>query len=156
MADRYKTRHFVDHVTSDDFDLVDQLAGIYDEPYADSSAIPTYQVCQLARKHVTVALSGDGGDENFAGYRRYRMHLMEERMRVALPLGVRRPIFGSARPRVPQGRLGAARVPRQDHVRVAGPHQRRGLPAQRVDHPRADAQPAVLAGFPQQGLLATA
>jgi asparagine synthase (glutamine-hydrolysing) len=94
VADRYKTRHFVDHVASDDFDLVDQLAGIYDEPYADSSAIPTYRVCQLARKHVTVALSGDGGDENFAGYRRYRMHLMEERMRAALPLGVRRPIFG--------------------------------------------------------------
>jgi len=94
VADRYKTRHFVDHVASDDFDLVDQLAGIYDEPYADSSAIPTYRVCQLARKHVTVALSGDGGDESFAGYRRYRMHLMEERMRAALPLGVRRPVFG--------------------------------------------------------------
>jgi asparagine synthase (glutamine-hydrolysing) len=94
VAERYRTRHFVDHVTSDDFDLVDQLAGIYDEPYADSSAIPTYQVCQLARKHVTVALSGDGGDENFAGYRRYRMHLMEERMRGALPLGVRKPVFG--------------------------------------------------------------
>ena len=94
VAERYQTRHFVDHVASDDFDLVDQLAGIYDEPYADSSAIPTYRVCQLARKHVTVALSGDGGDENFAGYRRYRMHLMEERVRSALPLGVRRPVFG--------------------------------------------------------------
>ena len=94
VAERYRTHHFVDRVASDDFDLVDQLAGIYDEPYADSSAIPTYRVCQLARKHVTVALSGDGGDENFAGYRRYRMHLMEERMRSALPLGVRRPVFG--------------------------------------------------------------
>jgi asparagine synthase (glutamine-hydrolysing) len=94
VADRYRTRHFVDRVASDDFDLVDQLASIYDEPYADSSAIPTYRVCQLARKHVTVALSGDGGDENFGGYRRYRMHLMEERMRAALPLGVRRPVFG--------------------------------------------------------------
>ena len=94
VADRYRTRHFVDHVASDDFDLVDQLAGIYDEPYADSSAIPTYRVCQLARSHVTVALSGDGGDENFAGYRRYRMHLMEERLRAMMPLGVRRPVFG--------------------------------------------------------------
>ena len=94
VADRYRTRHFVERVASDDFDLVDQLAGIYDEPYADSSAIPTYRVCQLARRHVTVALSGDGGDENFAGYRRYRMHLMEERLRASLPLGVRRPVFG--------------------------------------------------------------
>jgi asparagine synthase (glutamine-hydrolysing) len=94
VADRYRTRHFVDRVASDDFDLVDQLAGIYDEPYADSSAIPTYRVCQLARKHVTVALSGDGGDETFAGYRRYRMHLMEERLRAMLPLSVRQPVFG--------------------------------------------------------------
>jgi asparagine synthase (glutamine-hydrolysing) len=49
----------------------------------------------MARKHVTVALSGDGGDETFGGYRRYRLHLMEERMRAALPLGLRRPLFGT-------------------------------------------------------------
>jgi asparagine synthase (glutamine-hydrolysing) len=94
VADRYRTRHFVDRVESDDFDLIDELARVYDEPYADSSALPTYRVCQLARTHVTVALSGDGGDESFAGYRRYRLHLMEERMRGALPLAVRRPVFG--------------------------------------------------------------
>lgn len=94
VADRYRTRHFVETVQSDDFDLIDTLARLYDEPYADSSAIPTYRVCQLARKHVTVALSGDGGDETFGGYRRYRLHLMEERMRAALPQGLRRPVFG--------------------------------------------------------------
>ncbi|MDR0775282.1 MAG: amidotransferase 1, exosortase A system-associated [Azonexus sp.] len=95
VADRYRTNHHLDMVESDDFDLIDTLARLYDEPYADSSAIPTYRVCQLARQHVTVALSGDGGDESFGGYRRYRLHLMEERMRSALPLGFRRPVFGT-------------------------------------------------------------
>ena len=94
VADRYRTNHFVETVRSDDFDLIDTLARLYDEPYADSSAIPTYRVCQLARQRVTVALSGDGGDESFGGYRRYRMHLMEERIRSALPAGLRRPLFG--------------------------------------------------------------
>ena len=94
VAERYRTNHRVETVGSDDFDLIDTLARLYDEPYADSSAIPTYRVCQLARKHVTVALSGDGGDETFGGYRRYRLHLMEERMRSALPAAIRQPLFG--------------------------------------------------------------
>jgi len=94
VADRYHTNHRVERVESDDFDLIDELASLYDEPYADSSAIPTYRVCQLARRHVTVALSGDGGDESFGGYRRYRLHLMEERMRASMPMGMRRPLFG--------------------------------------------------------------
>jgi asparagine synthase (glutamine-hydrolysing) len=94
VAERYRTRHFVETVESDDFDLIDMLAQTYDEPYADSSALPTYRVCQLARRHVTVALSGDGGDENFAGYRRYRLHAMEETLRSALPISIRRPAFG--------------------------------------------------------------
>lgn len=95
VADRYNTNHHVEMVKQDDFDLVDHLAHLYDEPYADSSAIPTYRVCQLARKHVTVALSGDGADELMAGYRRYRAHLNEDRFRQMLPLGVRKPIFGT-------------------------------------------------------------
>jgi len=94
VAERYKTNHFEETVSSDDFDLIDQLADLYDEPYADSSAIPTYRVCQLAKKHVTVALSGDGGDEHFAGYRRYRWHMNEEKLRSRLPLWFRRVLFG--------------------------------------------------------------
>ncbi|MDP3438146.1 MAG: amidotransferase 1, exosortase A system-associated [Azonexus sp.] len=95
VADRYQTQHTLDIVDSDDFDLIDHLAWLYDEPYADSSAIPTYRVCQLARQHVTVALSGDGGDETFGGYRRYKLHLLEEKARNSLPIALRRPIFGT-------------------------------------------------------------
>lgn len=94
VAQRYRTAHQVEQVDGDDFGLIDLLAWSYDEPFADSSALPTYRVCQLARKHVTVALSGDGGDETFGGYRRYRMHLAEEKVRSQLPLGLRRPLFG--------------------------------------------------------------
>ena len=94
IADRYQTEHVVSQVDPDDYSLIDKLANLYDEPYADSSAMPTYRVCELAKKQVTVALSGDGGDENFAGYRRYRMHTHEEKIRSMLPLGVRQPLFG--------------------------------------------------------------
>lgn len=95
VADRYQTDHRLEVVKSEDFDLIDTLAWLYDEPYADSSAIPTYRVCQMARKHVTVALSGDGGDESLGGYRRYRMHLGEESVRSRMPHGLRRPLFGA-------------------------------------------------------------
>ncbi|HEY0664347.1 MAG TPA: asparagine synthase-related protein, partial [Thiobacillaceae bacterium] len=95
VADRYRTRHHVEAVAAGDFSLVERLARVYDEPYADSSALPTYRVCQLARKHVKVALSGDGGDEHFAGYRRYRWFRYEERMRAVMPLMLRRPLFGT-------------------------------------------------------------
>jgi asparagine synthase (glutamine-hydrolysing) len=95
VAQRYHTNHLERTVASDDFDLLDTLAALYDEPYADSSAIPTYRVCQLARERVTVALSGDGGDESLAGYRRYRWHMNEERLRGVLPLGIRKPVFGA-------------------------------------------------------------
>ena len=127
VAERYKTRHFVDRVESDDFDLIDTLARLYDEPYADSSAMPTYRVCQLARKHVTVALSGDGGDESFGGYRRYKLHLMEERLRQPLPLGAAAAAVRAARPRLSEGGLGTAGVARQDDLRGAGARLRRGL-----------------------------
>ena len=95
IAKQYSTNHFKEEVASDTFHLVDTLADLYDEPYADSSAIPTYKVCELAKKRVTVALSGDGGDENFAGYRRYRWHMNEEQLRSRLPLSLRKPLFGA-------------------------------------------------------------
>lgn len=95
VAQRYGTNHQVQQVDPDDFDLVDRLASLYDEPYADSSAMPTYRVCELAKRRVTVALSGDGGDENLAGYRRYRWHMYEEQLRKLIPTALRRPVFGA-------------------------------------------------------------
>ncbi len=94
VAKQYQTNHRSGTVNQDDFELIDKLADLYDEPYADSSAMPTYRVCELAREHVTVALSGDGGDELLAGYRRYRWHLKEDKVRNILPYGLRRPLFG--------------------------------------------------------------
>ena len=94
IAERYGTRHRGEVVDADDFGLIERLAGIYDEPFADSSAIPTFQVSALARRHVTVALSGDGGDELFAGYRRHRWHHYEEQLRGRMPQSVRGPLFG--------------------------------------------------------------
>lgn len=94
VAKRYHTNHRTEMVNPDDFELIDKLAGIYDEPYADSSAIPTYRVCELARKHVTVVLSGDGADEYFSGYRRHRCHMNEEQVRARLPYFIRKPVFG--------------------------------------------------------------
>ena len=94
VARQYQTQHHTDTVDTDDYALLDTLADLYDEPYADSSAIPTYRVCQLARKRVTVALSGDGGDENLAGYRRYRYAMAEDSVRSRVPASVRKLVFG--------------------------------------------------------------
>lgn len=94
VAKQYQTAHYVEQVDPDDFSLLDELSGLYDEPYADSSAIPTYRVCQLAKKHVTVVLSGDGGDESLAGYDRHRWHANEDYLRSFLPDSIRTPIFG--------------------------------------------------------------
>ncbi len=71
MAERYGTDHSEFIVRADAADVLPKLVYHYNEPFADSSAIPTYYVSKITREHVTVALSGDGGDESFSGYDRY-------------------------------------------------------------------------------------
>ncbi|MGA9868341.1 MAG: asparagine synthase-related protein, partial [Acetobacteraceae bacterium] len=67
---------------------------IFGEPFGDQSAVPTHTVCALARRHATVAVSGDGGDEVFAGYRRYRLHTLTEAARRLLPAPMRGRVIG--------------------------------------------------------------
>jgi asparagine synthase (glutamine-hydrolysing) len=94
IADRYGTDHRVSMADPNDVALIDRLAGMFDEPFGDNSAYPTYQVCALARQGVTVALSGDGGDELFGGYRRYAWHQKEAAIRGLMPAGLRHSLFG--------------------------------------------------------------
>ncbi|MGQ0552052.1 MAG: asparagine synthase (glutamine-hydrolyzing) [Planctomycetota bacterium] len=75
-------------------ELLPRLAHHLDGPFADSSSAPTWLLCEAARRHVTVALSGDGGDENFAGYRRTRFDVLEERWRARLPALLRQGLLG--------------------------------------------------------------
>lgn len=76
VAKKFNTEHTEFVVDPKSVELFPKLARYYEEPFADPSAIPTYYVSELTRKHVTVALNGDGGDENFAGYSRYDYHLL--------------------------------------------------------------------------------
>src|SRR5205085_4672776 len=94
FANSIRADHHEQIVSPQAVDIVEKLAWHYDEPFADSSAVPTYYVSKIARQHVTVALSGDGGDENFAGYRRYKFDVRENRMRSLLPGTFRRAVFG--------------------------------------------------------------
>ncbi|MGN6498616.1 MAG: asparagine synthase (glutamine-hydrolyzing), partial [Tsuneonella sp.] len=95
IAERFGTDHRERIVDPDDFGEIDRLAAMFDEPFADASALPTWRVCQLARESVTVALSGDGADEAFAGYRRQVFHAREEQARAVLPAALRTPVFGA-------------------------------------------------------------
>jgi asparagine synthase (glutamine-hydrolysing) len=94
-AKKFGTDHHEFFVTPDICEVVDELVWHFDEPFADSSAIPTYMVSKLARDHVTVVLSGDGGDELFAGYTRYTIERKRggfERLPKPLREGVMRPL----------------------------------------------------------------
>src|SRR4029453_2385988 len=79
VADRYGTRHRELVLRPDAALLVPALAEAFDEPFADSSALPTYLVSELAASDVKVALSGEGGDELFGGYYTYAAHLLAQR-----------------------------------------------------------------------------
>jgi asparagine synthase (glutamine-hydrolysing) len=94
VSGHFGTRHTEEVVTPDAVSLLDDIAWYYDEPFADSSAIPTFLVSRLASRHVKVALSGDGGDEAFGGYSRYAHDLREAAIRRRLPGWLRRGVLG--------------------------------------------------------------
>ena len=81
VAAAYGARHEEERVTPEVVDLAGTLTAAFDEPFGDVSAFPTYLISRMARRHVTVALSGDGGDELFAGYDHYRAHRWAHRLR---------------------------------------------------------------------------
>jgi asparagine synthase (glutamine-hydrolysing) len=93
VAQRFQTHVHERTVAAEAAMILDALVWHFDEPFADSSMVPTYYVSQVARECVTVCLSGDGGDENFAGYRRYRFDVLENQLRSRLPAGLRQPLF---------------------------------------------------------------
>ena len=91
IARRFATDHRTRILSPDDNPLIDQLAAQFDEPLADPSTPAIYQACALAREQMTVALSGDGADEAFGGYRRHLVQHRQERIRALLPSFIRRP-----------------------------------------------------------------
>lgn len=115
VADLYGTDHHEHLVNVDATALIPIVASVYGEPFADSSALPTLMLCALARRHATVALSGDGGDEVFAGYSRYDGILKESRLRRALPWALRKGIASPLGNRYPSGNW----LPRQFRLRTA-------------------------------------
>lgn len=93
VAQRYQTDHQEQTVNPQISEMLAVLAGHFDEPFGDASAIPTLYLARMTRQFVTVALSGDGADEVFAGYRRYRHAMIEERIRRKFPQWFRRSFF---------------------------------------------------------------
>ena len=104
-AAKFGTEHHEFVVTPEICEVVDELAWHFDEPFADSSAIPTYVVSKLAREYVKVVLTGDGGDELFAGYTRYRTEQKRRRFEF-VPGVVRKGVMDSLSRRLPHGAFG--------------------------------------------------
>jgi len=105
VARKFGTEHHELVVDPNVLNVIDDLAWYLDEPFGDSSAIPTYMVSKLAGEHVTVVLSGDGGDELFAGYDRYLKERMERRMaNIPVPIRKAASLFGSVMPEGMKGR----------------------------------------------------
>lgn len=93
VAEQFKTDHHEFTVKDNVAESLSSIARFFDEPFADPSFVPTYFVSQLARQKVTVALAGDGGDENFAGYSKYYTDQVENRLRGFFSVGVRHNLF---------------------------------------------------------------
>jgi asparagine synthase (glutamine-hydrolysing) len=100
VAQQYQTDHHEFVVKPDAMEILPKLVWHYNEPFADSSAIPTYYVAKMTREHVTVALNGDGGDESFAGYERYLADKLADYYR-KVPSFIRDGIFRNVIDRIP-------------------------------------------------------
>ena len=131
IAEALGLEHHVERIEMDALGLLGRLVDVYDEPFGDSSAIPTYALCEMTARHVTVALSGDGGDEVFGGYRRYQK-LAGYR---ELP-GLARRLSAFASRRVPSGVRGGGRLERmglelpaqyEHEITLFGPRQVKDL-----------------------------
>ena len=103
IAEKFRTDHTEFIVEPKAVEILDKLVWHYNEPFADSSAIPTYYVSKLAREHVTVILNGDGGDENFAGYGRYKANQVSGFMHSFVPLPLARLVYPLVR-LIPHGK----------------------------------------------------
>ncbi len=103
VAQALDIEHITDVLKPEALSLVDTLSEFFDEPFADPSAIPTYLLARRTRQEVTVALSGDGGDESFAGYRRYRFDAFENQVRRWLPGPLFRGLFSLLGGMYPKG-----------------------------------------------------
>ncbi len=109
VAEKFGTDHHELIVESDIEQTLGFLSGMLEEPFGDSSMLPTYHVCQMARKYVTVALSGDGGDELFAGYDRYAIAMNRRDLNRMSPAAAKF-YHRHVHPRVPSGMYGRNRA----------------------------------------------